>query len=209
MSVELWDVFDENGVPTGKTALRGRSVLAPGEYHLVVHIWVISKSGLFLIQRRADDKKLMPGEWAATGGAAVAGEDSLTAARRELLEELGIAADRDKMLLLTRIKRRNSLLDVWLTESNAPAEKLTLQQTEVAEAKWITGKELKEMIKNGSFHNLRSILKNTFPDTLILHIKLYFFNIIYCPFYIIFSHNIQCFFGHRKKPSSAVNKLHY
>lgn len=81
------------------------------------------------------------------------GEDSLTAARRELLEELGIAADRDKMLLLTRIKRRNSLLDVWLTESNAPAEKLTLQQTEVAEAKWITGKELKEMIKNGSFHN--------------------------------------------------------
>ena len=150
MSVELWDVFDENGIPTGKTALRGRSVLAPGEYHLVVHIWVISKSGLFLIQRRADDKKLMPGEWAAT---AVAGEDSLTAARRELLEELGIAADRDKMLLLTRIKRRNSLLDVWLTESNAPAEKLTLQQTEVAEAKWITGKELKEMIKNGTFHN--------------------------------------------------------
>ena len=150
MSVELWDVFDENGIPTGKTALRGRSVLAPGEYHLVVHIWVISKSGLFLIQRRADDKKLMPGEWAATGGAAVAGEDSLTAARRELLEELGIAADRDKMLLLTRIKRRNSLLDVWLTESNVPAEKLTLQQTEVAEAKWITGKELKEMIKNGT-----------------------------------------------------------
>ena len=153
MSVELWDVFDENGIPTGKTALRGRSVLAPGEYHLVVHIWVISKSGLFLIQRRADDKKLMPGEWAATGGAAVAGEDSLTAARRELLEELGIAADRDKMLLLTRIKRRNSLLDVWLTESNAPADKLTLQQTAVAAAKWITGKELKEMIKNGSFHN--------------------------------------------------------
>ena len=145
MSVELWDVFDENGIPTGKTALRGRSVLAPGEYHLVVHIWVISKSGLFLIQRRADEKKLMPGEWAATGGAAVAGEDSL--------KELGIAADRDKMLLLTRIKRRNSLLDVWLTESNAPAEKLTLQHTEVAEAKWITGKELKEMIKNGSFHN--------------------------------------------------------
>ena len=78
MSVELWDVFDENGIPTGKTALRGRSVLSPGEYHLVVHIWVISKSGLFLIQRRADDKKLMPGEWAATGGAAVAGEERKT-----------------------------------------------------------------------------------------------------------------------------------
>ena len=153
MSIEIWDVLDENGNPTGKTALRGQGILKSGEYHLVVHIWVISKSGLFLIQRRADDKKLMPGEWAATGGAAVAGEDSLTAARRELLEELGIAADRDKMLLLTRIKRRNSLLDVWLTESNAPAEKLTLQQAEVAEAKWITGKELKEMIENGTFHN--------------------------------------------------------
>ena len=152
MSVELWDVFDENGVPTGKIALRGRSVLAPGEYHLVVHIWVISKGGLLLIQRR-DDKKLMPGEWAATGGAAVAGEDSLSAARRELHEELGIAAEKSAMRLLTRIKRRNSLLDVWLTESDTPAEKLTLQQAEVAEAKWITGKELKEMIKNGTFHN--------------------------------------------------------
>lgn len=34
MSVELWDVFDENGIPTGKTALRGRSVLAPGSITL-------------------------------------------------------------------------------------------------------------------------------------------------------------------------------
>ena len=35
------------------------------------------------------ERKLMPGEWAATGGSAVSGEDSLAAALRELNEEIG------------------------------------------------------------------------------------------------------------------------
>ena len=93
MSIEIWDVLDENGALTGKTALRGKGVLKSGEYHLVVHIWIVSSTGMFLIQRRADDKKLMPGEWAATGGAAISGEDSFAAAKRELFEELGIKSD--------------------------------------------------------------------------------------------------------------------
>lgn len=151
---EIWDVLDENGRPTGKTALRGDGILEPGEYHLVVHVWVASTSGKLLIQRRAEDRKLMPGEWAATGGSAVAGEDSETAARRELYEELGIAA-RD-MRFLTRIKRRNSLLDVWLTVDDTPSERLVLQSTEVAEAKWVTECELKRMIEGGGFHNYGS-----------------------------------------------------
>lgn len=153
MGIEVWDVLDEHGNPTGKTTLRGHCVLRSGEYHLVVHIWIVSSSGMFLLQRRADHKRLMPGEWAATGGAAQSGEDSFTAARRELLEELGIESDKESLKKLTRIKRRNSLLDVWLTVCDTPAEELVLQSSEVAEAKWVTYEELKEMIENGSFHN--------------------------------------------------------
>lgn len=150
---EKWDILDENGILTGKTTLRGRSLLKNGEYHLVVHIWIVSSAGNLLIQRRAESKKLMPGEWAATGGAAISGEDSFNAARRELFEELGISANSETLKKGFRIKRRNSLLDVWFISSDISAESLTLQESEVAEAKWVTVATLKEMIDNGNFHN--------------------------------------------------------
>ncbi len=156
MMTEKWDILDENGNPTGKTTLRGRCFLRTGEYHLVVHIWVLSKDGRLLIQRRADNKKLMPGEWAATGGAAIAGEDSFSAANRELFEELSIPSDETTLKKIARIKRRNSLVDVWLTVCDSPAETLTLQKSEVAEVKRVTLNELKEMIKDGEFHNYGS-----------------------------------------------------
>ena len=128
-------------------------MLKSGEYHLVVHIWIVSPDGKFLIQRRADNKKLMPGEWAATGGAAVSGENSFEAASRELFEELGIRSNKDNLEKLARIKRRNSILDIWVITSSLPANKLVLQRSEVAEAKWVTEAELHRMIENGEFHN--------------------------------------------------------
>ena len=153
MILEKWDILDENGRPLGKTTLRGKVQLRPGEYHLVVHIWIVSSDGKVLIQRRAESKKLMPGEWAATGGAAISGEDSFTAAKRELFEELGLERDENSMKKILHIKRRNSLLDVWITVSDLPVESLTLQETEVAEAKWVTVDELKKMIEENKFHN--------------------------------------------------------
>lgn len=161
MIAEKWDILDENGLPTGKTTLRGRNFLKNGEYHLVVHIWVFSSDGRLLIQRRSDDKPLMPGEWAATGGAAISGESSYTAANRELFEELGICSNRKNLKKAFRIKRRNSLLDVWLIEKNIPAEGLRLQESEVSEAKWVTLSELKRMIEDGDFHNYGSEYFNT------------------------------------------------
>lgn len=153
MSTEIWDIIDENGKPTGKTTVRGRFTLKPGEYHLVVHIWIVSSDGRFLIQRRSENKKLMPGEWAATGGAAIAGEDSFTAASRELFEELGIRSDKDSLKKILRLKRRNSLLDVWMIVTDVANKDLRLQTSEVAEAVWVTEDTLKDMISTGRFHN--------------------------------------------------------
>ena len=153
MITEKWDVLDRNGKATGRTTLRGRNFLRQGEYHLVVHIWIISDKGDFLIQRRSDDKKLMPGEWAATGGAAISGENSFMAARRELFEELGIKTNSDTLLKLLRIKRKNSLLDVWITTFNQNPDTLQLQESEVAEVRWVRKEELEKMIEAGQFHN--------------------------------------------------------
>ena len=151
--MELWDIMDENGTVTGKTAVRGRTVLKNGEYHLVVHIWVLSSDGNFLIQRRSEKRKLMPGEWAATGGSAISGENSITAAARELQEELGIKAPKGALRLMGRLKRRNSFLDVWFIKCDADISRLRLQRSEVAEVKWVTPDELKIMIEQRHFHN--------------------------------------------------------
>ena len=152
-NMEKCDILNAEGIPTGKTTLRGRCNLKSGEYHLVVHIWVVSSKGCFLIQRRSDTKRLMPGEWAATGGAAVSGESSYTAANRELFEELGIPSNKQNLKKLVRIRRRNSLLDIWMINTDVPTEKLRLQESEVAEAKWVSRYELEKMIADGQFHN--------------------------------------------------------
>ncbi len=161
MAIEKWDILRVDGTTTGRQAVRGGNTLKPGEYHLVVHIWIVSSTGRFLIQRRANSKKLMPGEWAATGGAAVSGEDSFKAAQRELFEELGIKGDRNTLKKLARIKRRNSLVDVWVITTDTPESELVLQKSEVAEACWVTREMLCEMIKQGKYHNYGKEYFNT------------------------------------------------
>lgn len=150
---EKWDLYDYEGNRLSKTINRGNFVLKRGEYHLVVHIWIVSRSGAFLIQRRADTKKLMPGEWAATGGAVISGEDSFTAAKRELFEELGIFSNSKTLKKLMRIRRRNSFIDVYVIRKDIHVDDLTLQKSEVATAKWVSKNDLLKMIEDGKFHN--------------------------------------------------------
>jgi ADP-ribose pyrophosphatase YjhB (NUDIX family) len=95
----------------------------------------------------------MPGIWAATGGAAIAGETSKQAASRELFEELGIKAEAGELRLVKRIKKHNSLLDVWTIKTNCKAPDLKLQKSEVAAAKWVSFDTLNAMVKNKEFHN--------------------------------------------------------
>ena len=151
--MEVWDILDKNGNPTGKTVVRGKRGLSKGEYHLVVHIWVIDKNGNFLIQRRSDDRPLMPGEWAATGGSAFSNESSRHAAKRELCEELGIDLDSGRFTLAKRMLRRFSITDVWAVRYDTDISKLVLQSDEVSQVNWLSPSQMRQIIKNGDFHN--------------------------------------------------------
>lgn len=151
--MELWDILNSKGERTGHTAVRGGSAFRSGEYHLVVHIWPINEYGSLLIQKRSKNKRLMPGIWAATGGAAISGESSFTAAARELYEELGIPSSEESLKFVTRIKRRNSFVDIWTITTSAKVPQLKLQKSEVAEAKWVNRTTLMNMIENGEYHN--------------------------------------------------------
>lgn len=151
--MELWDLLSAEGKPTGRTIVRGGNSLRSGEYHLVVHIWPINDYGSILIQKRTKTKKLMPGMWAATGGAAIAGETSVKAATRELGEELGIIVKPEDLKLVKRIKRRNSFIDMWTVNVNVKVPELKLQKSEVDQAKWVNKTTLAGMIDSGEFHD--------------------------------------------------------
>ncbi len=150
--MERWDLLDAEGQPLGRTMARGDRLQA-GQYHLVVHVWIVDSQRRLLIQKRAPDLKLMPDTWAVTGGSAVAGEDSVTAAARELGEELGIRKSPEDFRLLGRLRRRNSLCDLWMTRSDVEASSLRLQKEEVADARWVTREELMDMVSARQFHH--------------------------------------------------------
>lgn len=151
--MEIWDVYDRDGNATGKTVQRGNFCLKHGEYHLVVHIWIVGADGRLIIQRRSDSRPLMPGEWAATGGAAVSGEDSRTAAARELEEELGITAKPNELTLIKRVYRKNSFVDMYLLRRTVPISKIVLQSEEVSDVRKVYRKQLIQMVRQGKFHN--------------------------------------------------------
>jgi len=87
---ELWDIYDANKVKTGRTMKRNDWVLADDEYHLTVLGVVSRPDNTFLITKRKMDKAWAPGWWEVSGGAALAGEESLDAVKREVLEETGL-----------------------------------------------------------------------------------------------------------------------
>jgi isopentenyldiphosphate isomerase len=154
MTKEYWDILDKDGNFTGCRVKRERfNHFRPGQYHLVVHIWVKNSKGEYLIQRRSEDRQPMPGEWAATGGSVRSGEESRVAAIRELQEELGICVRENEIHFSTRLTRKNSFVDIWFATVDAEISALVLQKEEVQEAKWVSEEELKAMIENNQFHN--------------------------------------------------------
>lgn len=150
--MEKWDLLDADGNPTGQTIVRGEPLTA-GMYHLVEHIWIVDSKGRLLIQQRNPNLRLMPGVWAANSGSAQSGEDSESAARRELFEELSIRTAPGELVYGGRMRRRNSFTDLWILYRDIDVTSLRLQAEEVAAAKWVTTEELIAMLGDRSFHH--------------------------------------------------------
>ncbi len=98
--VELLDVLDENGNPTGRAKTKAEALTA-GDWRKVVHIWLVDNDGNLLIQQRAKKGGIFDDMWdVSVGGGVSSGEPSLHAAKRELQEELGLDLPEDKFQFL-------------------------------------------------------------------------------------------------------------
>ncbi len=143
---ELWDIYDNNRVKTGRTHPRGK-LIPEGDYHLVVHVCVQNAEGKILLTQRSPNKGY-PHKWEWTGGSALAGEDSLTAAIRELQEETGITVHAENGKILDTMRRVNDFVDLWLFREDFDLSDVKLQEGETCGAKLVTLAELQEMAKH-------------------------------------------------------------
>ena len=152
---EYWDIYDKDRNKTGRFQERGRPPASPEDYHLVVEIWLKNSKGEVLLTRRHPAKHY-GGLWECTGGSVLAGEESLTAAMREVKEEIGVdlTCGNPGVLLASLSVRRDAPgysahYDVYLYERDIPPEALVLQPEEVVDAKWVTEEILRQMAEAG------------------------------------------------------------
>jgi mutator protein MutT len=144
--MEYWDLYDRDGNSLQKTQVRGST--NKNEYHIVVNIWIKNDDGKIILTKR-DPNKPWPNKWECSGGSVVAGEDSISGAKREVKEEIGI--DINNIEFIGRVIRDEyiDLLDIYLCKENINIEETILQEGEVIDIKWYTKDEIINMVKAG------------------------------------------------------------
>ena len=163
---EVWDIYDENRKLTGQTHRRGNP-LAPGAYHLSVEVWIRNTKGELLITRR-DEKKGYPLRWEATGGAAQVGDDSMTAALREVKEETGLILDPKRGRLLNARREQDTFVDTWCFDQDVNLCDVILQPGETCDVRWIDEEGLLALQKERKFlpmEGLAMLLKQMHQST--------------------------------------------
>jgi len=144
--LEYNDIYDKDRQLTGKTHLRG-TPWEPGQYGLVVCVWVYDGKGRVLLTRRAKEKTFA-GTWENSGGAAKAGEYSRQAIARELFEETGIRAGEDEFELLESGRDGNAHYDYYCLKRDIPLEQIRLQPGETDNVQWATFDQVHKLIVN-------------------------------------------------------------
>ena len=144
--MEWNDIYDKNRNLTGRIHRRGRP-WKDGEFGLVVCVWVYDGRGRLLLTRRAKGKSFA-GTWENSGGAVQAGENSITAIARELYEETGILADASEFELIDCGSDGNTHYDYYCLKRDVSLENVKLQPGETDAAKWVTFRQMHEMIQN-------------------------------------------------------------
>ena len=144
--MEWNDIYDENRQLTGKVHKRGTRWL-PGEYGLVVCVWVYDGRGHILLTRRAKGKSFA-GTWENSGGAAKAGETSLEAIVRELFEETGIRAEPEEFELLGSDRDAHTHYDFYCLKRTTPLNQIVLLPGETDGVQWADHETIHEMIRS-------------------------------------------------------------
>ncbi|MCR5376391.1 MAG: GNAT family N-acetyltransferase [Lachnospiraceae bacterium] len=147
--MELWDLYDSERKPLGRTHVRGEA-FGEGEYYVCVEVWIRNSKGEFLIQKRHPAKKA-GNQWEFVGGGTLAGETTLQSAVREVAEENGIIAKAHEFTLFATYQRKNYFQDLFLLRRDVDIRDLVLQPEEAIDARWATEEDILTLIANQEF----------------------------------------------------------
>lgn len=154
---EMVDLLDSvNGEKTGEIVSKTMAH-QKGLWHGAVHLFLLSQDRKkILLQKRCALKKLYPNMWdISVGGHIVSSEDSLTAVKRELSEELGLSSAHFVFEKLGRIQEEfhyedifsREFVTIYLLVADVDLAAVSLQQEEVSDVKWFTKKEFQQLIQ--------------------------------------------------------------
>jgi isopentenyldiphosphate isomerase len=150
--VELFDILDRDGNPTGRVAPKG-SALQENQFYLGVHAYLCNAHGEYLLQRRTNTKDFLPGGWEIHMGHAIAGETSVVALQREISEEIGIQVDEHEIEQIMRLvwDEYHHMVDVFWICKDVPLAELKLQASEVEAVKYVSKEEMLELVKRMTY----------------------------------------------------------
>jgi 8-oxo-dGTP pyrophosphatase MutT (NUDIX family) len=136
---ELWDLYTADGALSDTKISRG-DVIPEGLYHLVCEVLLRHEDGDYLLMRRDPQKPIYGGYFEATaGGSALKGEDRLSCAKRELLEETGITPTSCEEI--GRYASHDTIYFSFLCRTDCQKDSVTLQEGETVSYKWLSEKE--------------------------------------------------------------------
>lgn len=141
---ELFDIVDGEDRVIGQA--RRADVHARGLLHRAVHLLVQRSDGAVFLQRRSLQKDSHPGKWdSSASGHLDAGEAYAAAARRELVEELGIVAEPSEIGRLPASRETGQeFVRIYRVEHEGP---FTLHPEEIMDGGWFTPQEVANRIQ--------------------------------------------------------------
>lgn len=145
--MEYRDLYDKNRNLTGKKIAKGEEI-PKGYYITIVVCFMENSEGKFLMQKRSKQKD---GLWATTGGHPKSGEDSLTGMHTEILEELGLDIESNELKLVTTVQDNKLICDIYYLKKDINLDDIVMQESEVADVKYLTLEEIKKMYQQGKF----------------------------------------------------------
>lgn len=111
---EIFELFAADEYRVVGRATRGQCHGNPALIHAVARVHVWDQQGRLLLQLRSATKDIQPNRWdTSVGGHLLPGEEPDAAARREMIEELGVAPD--KLVFLHRFIWRSPVETEWVT----------------------------------------------------------------------------------------------
>lgn len=165
--MELIDVLDENGIKTGQILPRDE-VHKKGLWHRIIVVAIVNENNEILLQQRSHNKDKNPDMWdISITGHLSAGQDSLSAAAREINEEvsvnLGYSIDIKDFRYMFSFRKEQfvnenhidkQFYDLFILRKNGLSENdIVFQESEVQKVKFVTLSELNELRKTNTLVN--------------------------------------------------------